>query len=97
MKPIIFLEPATEEMIEAALWYEGKAPGLGPDFLAEVQHATDQIASVPQAGAFADEQTRRRMVRRFPFAILYRAEPDRIVVVAVMHLRRKPGYWRGRR
>ncbi len=37
------------------------------------------------------------MVRRFPFAILYRVEPERIVVVAVMHLRREPGYWRRRR
>jgi len=36
------------------------------------------------------------MVRRFPFGILYRIEPEQIVVVAVMHLRRRPGYWRDR-
>lgn len=96
MRPVVFLDAAAEEMTEAAMWYEEKAPGLGADFLTEVQLATDRIASFPQAGALADEQTRRLMVRRFPFGILCRVEAERIVVVAVMHLRRKPGYWRGR-
>jgi len=97
MKPVVFLDAAREEMVEAALWYEGKAPGLGADFLSQVRLAIDQIASFPDAGVLVAEQTRRRMVRRFPFGVLYRVEPERVVVAAVMHLRRKPGYWRDRR
>ena len=43
-----------------------------------------------------EAELRRRLVRRFPFGILYRIEPEEIVIVAVAHLRRKPGYWRER-
>ena len=96
MSQLVFLDEAREEMLEAAEYYESKAAGLGADFVSEVRRATQQVFSFPDAGSLVDAETRRCMVRRFPFGILYRIEPEQIVVVAVMHLRRRPGYWRDR-
>ncbi len=96
MTQAAFLDEAREEMLLTAEYYESKVPGLGADFLHQVQLALRQVLSFPEAGAQADAQTRRFLVKRFPFGVLYRIEPERIVVVAVADLRRKPGYWRDR-
>jgi len=93
---IVFLELAEEEMLEAATYYENQAPGLGEDFLAQVQRAVDQIAENPWSGGIMRGDIRRALVPRFPFGILYHIDPTEIVVIAVMHLRRRPGYWRDR-
>jgi hypothetical protein len=39
---------------------------------------------------------RRVLAPKFPYGLLYRVEPERIYVIAVMHLHRRPGYWRSR-
>ena len=96
MKPVVYLDEARKEAIEAFLYYEEKAAGLGVELLSQVRLAIQQIAMFPEAGAQADAKTRRRMVRRFPYGIFYRIEAERIVVVAVGDLRRRPGYWRDR-
>ena len=83
-------------MVEAARYYESQALGLGAAFLKEVRQASEAIASYPEAAAIVRGHTRRRLLRRFPYGLLYRADPQEIVVVAVMHLGRKPGYWVGR-
>jgi plasmid stabilization system protein ParE len=82
--------------MEAARYYESQVPALGAAFLKEVRRASGAIASYPEAAAIVRGHTRRRLLRRFPYGVLYRVDPQEIVVVAVMHLRRKPGYWLGR-
>jgi len=96
MKGIIFLPPAEEEMLEAARFYESRVQGLGREFLAEVRHASQRITEHPDAATPVRGKVRRRLIKRFPFGILYVNDPDEIVIVAVMHLRRRPGYWRNR-
>jgi len=96
MKLIIFLPEAEEEMLEAARFYEAQTSGLGADFLLEIRRATEGISKNPRAGRVLRGKVRRRLVRRFPYGLLYYVDPNEIVVVAVMHLRRRPGYWRGR-
>lgn len=93
---VVFLDPAEEEMIEAASYYESKAASLGDYFIDEVQHAVERIIDNPGSGRVIRGKVRRRLLQRFPFGILYRIEPEGIVIVAVMHLRRRPGYWTGR-
>ena len=93
MTRIVFFEPAEEEMLAAARFYENQAPGLGQDFLAQVQHTGDLIAENPRSGGIMRGDIRCRLVSRFPFGILYHIDPTEIVVIAVMHLRRRPGYW----
>ena len=90
------LPPAEEEMIEAALFYEAAAVGLGDDFLDDVQHAIDSVREHPELGNTIAHGFRRTLLRRFPFSIIYATEPSTIVVVAVAHQRRGPGYWKGR-
>jgi plasmid stabilization system protein ParE len=90
------LPPAEEEMTEAALFYEAAESGLGEVFLDDVQHAIDAIRERPYLGVGLAYGFRRILVRRFPFSIVYAVEQSEIVVVAVSHHRRRPGYWRRR-
>ncbi|MCL4456545.1 MAG: type II toxin-antitoxin system RelE/ParE family toxin [Nitrospirae bacterium] len=96
MKPVVFLPEAEQEMLEAAIYYESKSSGLGIDYLAEVERATKSVSDSPNTWSVVAGELRRRLVRRFPFGILYRIEPEEIVIIAVAHLRRKPGYWKER-
>ena len=81
-------------MVAAAQFYEAQSAGLGIDFLKEVQLAIDAIATHPRAASRIKNEIRRRLLKRFPFGLLYVIEDRTLVIVAVMHLRRRPGYWR---
>ena len=83
-------------MTEAALFYETANAGLGDDFLDDIQHAINTIRERPELGAKVAFGFRRMLVRRFPFSIVYGIESGQIVVVAVAHQRRRPGFWKGR-
>lgn len=96
MKPVIFLPEAEEEMQEAASYYQSQADGLGNDYLSEVERAVHAIATSPDSWPILEHNLRRRLVRRFPFCVLYKVDPEAIVIIAVAHLRKKPGYWRKR-
>ena len=96
MKPVAFLPEAEQEMLEAARYYESQAAGLGEDYLLEIERAVSSIAESPNTWPIIEGKLRRRLVRKFPFGILYCVEPEEIVIIAVAHLRRKPGYWRER-
>lgn len=96
MKSVVFLPQAEQEMVEAAKYYESQAAGLGANYLSETERAVAAIAESPETWPIIEGKLRRRLVRRFPFGILYCIDPNEIVVVAVAHLHRKPGYWRGR-
>lgn len=94
MRPYAFLPPAREE----AEFYESQAAGLGEDFLAEAERVIELVAATPELGApyVGEKNTRRVLLQRFPFAIVYQAEPELVLIVAVAHQRRCPGYWRDR-
>ena len=91
-----FLKPAEEELIEAALYYESASTGLGNDFLDDVQLAIDSLREYPHAGAVIDPQLRRKLLSRFPFGLVYAVAAKEIVIVAVAHYGRRPGYWQSR-
>ena len=91
-----YLLPAEEELIEAGQFYESEAAGLGTEFLDEVQRAIDVLREYPQSGRPIGRNVRRALLIRFPFSLIYADEPDVILVIAVAHQRRRPGYWRRR-
>lgn len=93
MKEILFLEPDKTEMADAAEYYELQARGLGFDFLDEVEHTANRVQEFPESGKCLRGKIRRRLIKRFPFGLIYRLEKERIIIVAVMHLHRKPNYW----
>ena len=96
MKDVKFLPDAEEEMYEAARYYQSQAPGLGGEYLSEVERAVLSIAKAPLTWPKIEGELRRRIVRRFPFGILYYTDLKETVIVAIAHLRRKPGYWKNR-
>lgn len=96
MRSAVFHPEAEEEFIAAARFYERYAEGLGREFIAEVRYTVRRIVTHPESGAPFTGGLRRMLVDRFPYAVLYRAEAERILLVAVMHLHRRPGYWRRR-
>ncbi len=94
MTHIPFLPAAEEEFLHHVASYEAERPGLGADFLGEVNRATRRIASFPLHGSPYLAGTRRIVLRRFPYSVAYLADPA--LIVAVAHHRQKPGHWRGR-
>jgi hypothetical protein len=92
----IFHPDAYDEMIQSALFYEGKSEGLGSDFLAAVEETTHRIEQAPKAGHIDRANIRKRLVSGFPFTILYELHTDRIFIAAVMHQHRRPRYWQTR-
>lgn len=96
MKPVRFLRPAELELLDAAQYYEIQARGLGSEFLDKIDAAILDIREAPERWPIVGTGIRRRLVYRFPYALLYRVEPDEIVIQATMHLHRRPDYWIGR-
>jgi len=90
--------PASDEFAAAVHWYEEQRPGLGGEFFRAVTEGTDRIEGHPEIGTplSPDRLTRRVLVPGFPYQIVYRLSPAEIVIVAVAHLSRRPGYWRSR-
>ena len=96
MRSARFLAPAERELNEAARYYEGQASGLGADFLERVAVAVRDIRCHPDRWPAARGSVRRRLVRRFPYALLYQVDGEEVLILAVMHLRRRPEYWADR-
>ena len=88
-----FLDPAEEEMTEAARMYEDQAVGLGERFLDEVEGCVDLLLDRPYIGRRVGQFWRFPLCK-FPFALIYALEDADLV--AVSHHRRRPGYWMGR-
>ncbi|MBI4753460.1 type II toxin-antitoxin system RelE/ParE family toxin [Candidatus Desantisbacteria bacterium] len=88
---------AYNELEQSRLWYENQAKDLGFKFLNEVELAINTIRQFPDIWSPYCEETQRFLLHRFPFAIVYRHKKNKIQVFAIMHLRRKPGYWKDRR
>jgi plasmid stabilization system protein ParE len=96
MSMIHFLAPAKEEMNASARFYEQQLPGLGHRFLDEVDRGIRAIREHPESAPAIHSEIRRKLIRHFPFALLYRITPAGIVILAVMHQHRRPDYWKGR-
>ncbi len=96
MKPVRFLRPAEIELLDAAQYYELQAQGLGGEFLEKVESALHDIRLCPERWSIIKHDIRRRLIHRFPYALLYRVDPDEIIIQATMHLHRRADYWHGR-
>lgn len=96
MTHVPFLPAAEAEFLHQVASYEDARPGLGADFLEEVNRATRRIASFPRHGSPYLAGTRRIVLRRFPYSIVYLEESPGSLIIAIAHHRQKPGYWRAR-
>lgn len=96
MKIVRFHPVADSELLAAAQYYEGQQAGLGKHFLMSVQDAVNRIVLNPDLYQIVELDVRRCLIKTFPFGILFRKRPGKIVIMAVMHLHRDPNYWKNR-
>jgi toxin ParE2 len=89
---------AEGDLAEAFQYYENVRAGLGHEMLDEFRRAVNQILRHPGAWQTIDERHRQCRLHRFPYGIIYRVDDaaNKVLVVAVSHLSRAPGWWRGR-
>jgi plasmid stabilization system protein ParE len=91
-----FHPEALEEFQQASLYYAERDPVLARRFVESVESAIRTIVDSPQRWRVIDDDVRRCLTRVFPYAILYTIELELILIVAVMHCSREPGYWKQR-
>lgn len=84
---------ARHEMLEAADFYDLEQPGLGNEFLDEVESALGVIADHPAASPTGLGETRTHPLSRFPYSVTYWFDKHQVTVTAIAHHRRRPGYW----
>ena len=87
---------AQREVAAAVAYYVTIGPQLGNNFLTELEKSINRILSMPEAWAIHIGDTRRCLLHRFPYGVVYLMVPQGIEIVAVTHLHRKPDYWRDR-
>ena|SRR5665647_714938 len=90
---IEFFEAAQTELDQAFEWNETQQKDLGVQFLNEFDSAVRRITTYPESYILIEKNVRRCLVKRFPYGILYGIDTDKIIVIAVAHLHRKPDYW----
>lgn len=90
--------PETEaELNDAVDYYDESQVVLGLEFAKEVYAAIESICEFPFAWSPLSRNTRRRLLKRFPYGVVYQPKGDERIIIAVMQLNRKPGYWRNRK
>ncbi|QOV92234.1 type II toxin-antitoxin system RelE/ParE family toxin [Humisphaera borealis] len=90
---VTFEPDAEAELLHAVDYHNRIEPGLGDDLSGAVEEAIDLAVQFPEAWQIVEEGARRIRTKRFQYGVVYLFEGDSIHVIAVMHLRRKPGYW----
>ena len=96
MARLIVHDEAKAETREAARWYEQQQEDLGKRFLNAVRSPTQKVRTRPHLFRQFDGPFRRYIIKGFPYAVIYAVRDDVIYVLAVMHMKRKPGYWKQR-
>ena len=88
---------ALTEYAEAVKYYAEQRVEVAQAFINAIEDAVFRIRESPTRCIVIDEDVRRCMTRKFPYGILYTIEQDYILILAVMHCSREPGYWKGRK
>ena len=85
-----FLPEVEEDVIAGYVWYEGKALGLGEEFLRMFYAQAQGILDNPHIFPKVHGDFRRRLLRRFPYAIYFFTKEDHIIVAGLFHTARDP-------
>ena len=92
-----FHPEAEAELNDAVDYYNGCQDGLGLEFAKEVDRTIQNIRYFPHAWSPLSKNTRRCLTKRFPYGVIYQTKNDEIIIIAVMQLNKKPGYWKKRK
>lgn len=96
MIPYFFHPDAESDLDEAVRYYDNCSAGPGLDFALEIYASIKNVCKYPMAWPVLEGDVRRCQSRRFPYGVLYSVEKNFINILAIMHLHRKPGYWKDR-
>jgi len=96
VKPHAFHPEAAAEYADAANSYARIHPELGGRFYDEMERLIQDIRREPQRFRRLDPPAQRHFSTVFPYAVIYVEQPNRIWILAMMHLKRRPGYWKSR-
>ena len=96
MLPVDYLPAARRDFDESFDWYAERSLSAALGFVDSVDAALSTISADSERFQAVDNVHRACPIKRFPFRIVYRVARDRIVVVAVAHAKRRPGFWRKR-
>lgn len=97
MTTVRYLEAAEEELLTEIGYLEQRAEGLGRRFFDEVKRAESLIAQFPEAGEEIRPGIRKRLLRSFRYYVIYSIEREGLLIIAIAHQSRRPGYWAERR
>jgi len=91
VKHSVIIRPEAEDDLKAAFsWYEDNRVGLGYDFLLQVDAGLNCISKNPESNPMEYKRTRKHLIKRFPYKIIYLIEEREIIVLAVIHGKRNP-------
>lgn len=96
MTPIKYHEGADDELLNEIGYLELRAKGLGRRFLAEICRAENLVSQFPESAEEIRPGIRKRLLRQFRYSLIYSIEKDGVLILAVAHHSRRPGYWVGR-
>ena len=88
-----FLPDAEAEYLKEVAYYSKAHEGLGIKFLEAVMAAVAKSVANPGGGTPSARSTRSRLLKGFPFSVVYRASEKEFLIVSVAHHRRQPEYW----
>lgn len=91
-----FHPEAQRELFDAVAYYDTIDVGLGNRFIQEIEQTLERIEQLPQAWTLLSANSRRCRLSSFPYGIVYQVASQGIMILAVMHLQRKPDYWKNR-
>ena len=93
MTPVRYHPAAEDELLNEIGYLELRAKGLGRRFFAEVRRAESLIAQYPESAREILPGIRKRVLRKFRYALMYSIEKDGLLILALAHHSRRPGYW----
>jgi plasmid stabilization system protein ParE len=95
-KPYHFHPEAWQEFETADNWYGQQSPDTSIRFVAAIYDALEDIARWPQTWPAHLHGTRKFVLQKFPYAVIYREKESAVQILAIAHGHRRPGYWKGR-
>lgn len=93
---LVLLASAESELLEAVAWYRERSLSAAQNFVLEFEAKVQLILDSPTRWAIFEADTRRVVLNRFPYSVVYRVQNNDVAVIALMHHRREPRYWSAR-
>lgn len=97
IKKVRFLAAARDEFRAETKYYAAIRPELGTEFVSAIEHILSMALAFPFSGTPAPDDSRKLVVKRFPYNVVYQIVNDGVMIVAIVHHSREPNYWRGRK